>query len=237
MTNNIFDFLKSVQWLETNDRIDQAEWKHIEHGFCGRQPPTTTSPPANFKRAKQVHGTKIVSYREISVAPATEADGVYTLERNSPCAIQTADCLPILLYSKVNDFRAAIHAGWKGITSGIMIEAIALYRRIGVPEDLLIGIGPAISQSRFEVGPEVLDAVSRPGMGLTLDQIAMVTAKGIRDRWHIDLQTTAALQLANLNLPARNISIMRSCTWNEKDTWYSYRREGKGCGMNVSWIM
>jgi copper oxidase (laccase) domain-containing protein len=73
-------------------------------------------------------------------------------------------------------------------------------------------------------------------------------AKGKRDRWHVDLQVAAAMQLYLAGISSSNIEIMRSCTRDEsfsldqdssKETtpvWHSYRRDGKSCGSNWTWI-
>jgi len=232
--------LDGMHWLEAGDRLLHAAWNEIPHGFVGRRPPTSSTLP-HVRRCRQVHGVQLVDAAQIPPhsAPLSnppEADGVYTSERGVSCGVQTADCLPVLFHSQRRPFAAAVHAGWRGLTAGVLAEAVAIYRNMGSPADLLVGIGPAISLARFEVGPEVVAAIRQGTLGLHPEQSAHVLTKGLRDRWHVDLATAAGLHLNNLGIPAEQIYIMRSCTWEEEARWYSFRREGRGCGMNISWI-
>jgi len=244
MSDSVISKMEHMHWLDGAGRIIHPAWAAIPHGFWGRLD-LTTSLPQPLMRCRQVHGIKLIHAAAIAAANnppgpveslSPEADGVYSTEPGVSCAVQSADCLPILFHSLQTPFVAAVHAGWRGLTSGILAETVALYRRLGDPCHLMIGIGPAIGSARFEVGPDVLTALRQNSMGLTPEQLAAVIIKGKKDRWHIDLAAAAALQLTNLGIPAAQIFIMRSCTFEDHERWYSFRREGKGCGMNISWI-
>jgi YfiH family protein len=162
-----------------------------------------------------------------------EADGVYSIRPGEVVAVKTADCLPIL-FSATGPlpFAMAIHAGWRGFCAGIIEEGLDQAGRNGIsPTDLTVIIGPAISAHRFEIGPEVLDALiahSGPAMA------AQFTQKGVADRWHADLQTAAAIDLIKHGIKPQNITVVRVCTF--ESGLPSYRREGKGCGRLVSWV-
>lgn len=234
------EILDLMHWLDGGVRISHSDWNDIPHGFVGRQI-LPGSIPDQLRRCRQVHGIKIVDAATIpskvsGETPAPEGDGIYTTVPGVPCGVQTADCLPLLFRSTGKPFVAAVHAGWRGLTMGILAETLALYRRMGDPRELMVAIGPAIGSPRFEVGPEVVTALSQTSMGLEPEQLSLVLTKGRNDRWHADLAAAAALQLTNLGIPPGQIYIMRSCTWDDQTRWFSYRREGKGCGMNISWI-
>ncbi len=62
---------------------------------------------------KQVHGNKATS--AICALTNPTADAIYAREPNCVCAVQTADCLPLLVCSRSHPLVAAIHAGWKGL--------------------------------------------------------------------------------------------------------------------------
>ena len=72
------------------------------------------------------------------------------------CVVRTADCLPVLLCSTDGAEIAAAHAGWRGLAAGV-IERLSRKWRMD-PADLLVWLGPAISQPAFEVGDEVKEA-------------------------------------------------------------------------------
>lgn len=57
----------------------------------------------------QVHGTAIVHADE--AAPEAEADGSWTMTPGVVLAIQTADCLPVILTDPEGRIAVALHAG------------------------------------------------------------------------------------------------------------------------------
>ncbi|XVN43202.1 MAG: peptidoglycan editing factor PgeF [Candidatus Rickettsia vulgarisii] len=81
------------------------------------------------------------------------ADGFVTTKENLILAIQTADCVPILLTSIDGKIIGAAHCGWKGAKAGIVINLIELMKTKGA-KDLSAVIGPAISQYSYEVNSE-----------------------------------------------------------------------------------
>lgn len=216
-----------MHWVGAGYRIDSGPWSAIDHGFNS---PATPSP---LITAKQIHSTKIA---KAEVGHQAEADGLWNMTIGISCGVVTADCLPVLFASPANSFVAAVHAGWRGLTAGILGELLHLYRRVGPLQDLSVAIGPAIGREKFEIGPEVRDAFNAKTMGLPPPFFNHVISKGKEDRWHADLQSSAALQLVTLGVRPESITIMRTCTYLDHDRWHSYRREGKGCKSNLSWI-
>ena len=99
----------------------------------------------------QVHGNKIINVtHDYSLS---DGDGFYCKELDKPCGILTADCLPILICSTKKKEIAAIHAGWRGLGSGIIKRALDMFESSS--EDVIAYLGPAISSEVFEVGYEV----------------------------------------------------------------------------------
>ncbi len=218
---------------------------NIAHGFHGKSdahPPTSLAP----HYPKQVHGTTILAMnhdQDFHGPLRPEADGIYTQTSGSAAiAIRTADCLPVLAAATTKNFAAAIHAGWRGLTAGILHHAVNLSSQSGALENTRFVIGPAISREMFEVGPEVVDAMMAPACGLPETAQALAIAKGRGDRWHVDLQVAAACQLLASGIPPTNIEVIRACTFLDTDRhdqqkiWNSYRRDGAGCASNWSWI-
>ena len=77
-------------------------------------------------------------------------------------AILTADCVPIVLHDPVAGVLACVHAGWRGTVAGVTAAAVAALQDLGTrPSDVVAGIGPAIGADRYQVGPDVHEAVSR----------------------------------------------------------------------------
>ena len=176
----------------------------------------------------QVHGRDIVEVQAGS--RPSKADGLTTVSREK-VAVQTADCVPVLLADAQAGRVMALHAGWRGMVAGILGKGVALFRGAAVRAVC----GPCIGPSAFEVGPEVVAAFAEPSLGLHAEQQALILTKGVGDRWHIDLGLASLLLLGNAGVSPDRVSILRSCTFNNPE-WPSYRREGKGCSRIWTWI-
>jgi hypothetical protein len=120
--------------------------------------------------ARQVHDS-VVAYASAeergrgALEPATAiqgTDGLWTDVAGVALAVITADCVPVLLADTAQRRIAALHAGWRGLTSGILQKGVAA---IGsAPESLLAFVGPAIGPCCYEVGDDVASA-ARDALG------------------------------------------------------------------------
>jgi YfiH family protein len=72
-------------------------------------------------------------------------------------AIQTADCVPLLMADPKTGAVAAAHVGWRGLAARVPAVAVkTMAEQFGTrPSDLVVAIGPSISTARYEVGEEV----------------------------------------------------------------------------------
>ncbi len=84
-------------------------------------------------------------------------DGLVTRIPGILLAVQTADCLPIILVDQKTHAIGIFHAGWRGTVKRIVEKGVGELRRwFGTePRDLLAAIGPAIHGCCYEVGEEV----------------------------------------------------------------------------------
>ncbi|HJD56011.1 MAG TPA: peptidoglycan editing factor PgeF [Rickettsia endosymbiont of Pyrocoelia pectoralis] len=101
---------------------------------------------------KQIHGTKIIDADD-DIVVTVEADGSVTTKKNLVLAIQTADCVPILLASGDGKVIGAAHAGWKGALNDIVNNIVTKMIEKGAT-DLKAVIGPCIAQESYEVDSE-----------------------------------------------------------------------------------
>lgn len=160
---------------------------------------------------KQVHGTTVLDLDEKRLS--LEGDGALTRRPGAVCVVGAADCMPVLLADEAGSVVAAAHAGWRGLSGGV-IEASALAMRVP-PARLLAWLGPAIGPRAYEVGedvraafasfPEAFSAPTRPG------------------HWLLDLYAVARQRLRNLGVT--RVYGGGFCTFNEPDRFYSYRRD------------
>lgn len=176
-----------------------------------------------LQRLKQVHGNVAVDSEQANGLP--EADACYSRSAQLACLVVTADCLPVLLCNRAGDEIAAIHAGWRGLCSGVIEATLAELR--SAPGELLAWLGPAISQAHFEVGPEVRSAfLDVPGVDS--EAAAACFLPGREDRWMADLYALARLRLRAAGV--QSISGGGWCTYAEPQRFHSWRREGEAAG-------
>jgi YfiH family protein len=156
---------------------------------------------------KQVHGSRVIN---LDREGAREGDAAFTRRNVTVCVVQMADCMPVLFADEDATTVAAAHAGWRGLSAGVLeatIDAMALPRH-----KLFAWLGPAIGPRVYEVGDEVRAAFAgyefafkptRPG------------------HWLLDLYAVARKKLAGL----KAVSGGGFCTYSEAERFFSYRRE------------
>lgn len=169
----------------------------------------------------QTHSTDVVSLvgqsHDGKQLPA--ADASVTQMTGQVCLVMTADCLPLLICDKAGTQVAAIHAGWRGLLDGIIENTIA--KLSAAPTDLLVWLGPAISQAHFQVGNEVRDAF------ITYDPQASKAFIADGDKWLADLYLLARQRLQTLAVNTTDIYGGDYCTYQQTERFYSYRRDGQ----------
>lgn len=227
--------IEQIQFVASADAITFALGEGVAFGFTGI---ADEARQAHHARPKQVHGIDVVPMSGVSgQQKSILADGVFTRTRGQSIAVVTADCLPILMFDDKAEMVMAIHAGWRGLVSGIAEQAVRHFQQQGfLASQLYTVCGPCISPAVYEVGPEVKDAVVRGAISLQADQAAAVLRRGIDDRWFLDLATAACLSLANFGLSPDRMAVVRRCTFSEAGQWFSYRRTKSYQGNNFSWI-
>ena len=208
----------------------------VVHAFLGRG-----GNGDNFQHVKQVHGTDIVAAGASTAAPsdvAVRADGLFTTQRGCRVAVETADCVPILCCDReTRNFALALHAGRRGLLAGIVARAVSCLAAQGLScRAALWAIGPAIGAAAYEVGPAEMEALHGADTGLSHEQAAICLSKGRDDRWHLDLQLVAVLQLLNCGIAAAQVSVVRICTYTAAQFFYSFRFDKGHCGSNWSYV-
>lgn len=123
----------------------------------------------DFVFARQVHGAGVAVVGDAdrgsgarSLEDAVgDVDALVTTTPGVVLAILTADCLPVVLHDPVAGVLACVHAGWRGTVAGVTAAAVAALRDLGSrPSDIVAGLGPAIAGDRYQVGPDVHEAVT-----------------------------------------------------------------------------
>lgn len=178
----------------------------------------------------QVAGTQVVCGEDVGEEAATLADAATSVTPGVVLAIQVADCLPVMLADRKGRGIAAVHAGWRGLTGGVIENAVkALRDRIGDPRATLCAwLGPRIGFSHFEVGPEVVRAFSSRYPEAGPDCVRL----GEPGKFYLDLAAYARCALASGGIDA--VVDCRKDTFGEPELFYSYRRDGARTGRHVA---
>lgn len=183
--------------------------------------------PAEPAWLEQVHGHRVVDLDgPTSFDPLGPADAAVSRRAGRICAIQVADCMPVLVAAADGSAVGAAHAGWRGLAGGVLEETVLAMRTPAA--ELLAWLGPAIGQANFEVGEEVRDAFLRADEGAS-----SAFAVNPRGRWQCDLYGLARRRLAALGVT--RIHGGGWCTYAEAGHFFSYRREGR-CGRMAALI-
>lgn len=176
---------------------------------------------------KQIHGSDVVNAEGVADPPAADASVAATA--GVVCAIQIADCLPVLLCDRQGTLVAAAHAGWRGLAAGVIDNTVASMTAAGArADDLMAYIGPGIGPRAFEVGDEVRDAYMSRDTGA---QSAFVAHRS--GKWLADLPALTRRALARCGVGAVYGGNM--CTYSDPARFYSYRRD-KVTGRSVALI-
>lgn len=185
--------------------------------------------PAEPAWLVQEHGTEVLDASLIG--PASRADALISTRCGVVCAIQTADCLPVLFCDVRGRVVGAAHAGWRGLLNGVLQNTVARMRDAGA-EEILAWLGPAIGPQRFEVGAEVFEAFigGDAGMASAFNPIASHQGKYLADIYQLarkTLVTSGVTRIAGGGL----------CTMTDTQRFYSYRRDGTtGRMASLIWI-
>ncbi len=175
--------------------------------------------PAPPQWLQQIHGADLVT----AAADGLErvADACWTRQHGVVCAVQSADCLPILLCDRAGSLVAAVHAGWRGLAGGILQRVLI---GLGVaPGGLLAWLGPAICGRCYEVGAEVRAAFCAAVHPRLAGRFRPADRPG---HWLADLPGIARDQLQAAGVPAAAIHGGDLCTFEDPGRFYSHRRDG-----------
>ncbi len=170
---------------------------------------------------RQVHGVRTLRLplAELDDA-APEADACWTTEPGVACVIQVADCLPVLFAAPDGRGVAAAHAGWRGLSAGVLeATANALCKATDcAAAELEVWLGPCIGPRQFEVGADVL-----AGFGVTPGSTHPRFVPIVEGKWLADLAGLARDRLTALGL--ERIEGGTWCTFEEASRFFSFRRD------------
>lgn len=205
---------------------------------------------------RQIH-SDIVQLISGRPETALQGDALITAAPGLLLAIQTADCIPILLADPRHRAVAAIHAGWRGTVARIAAKTLGrMQMEFGTrPSEVIAAVGPGISRCCYEVGPDVVknfaakfpaarnwfegpfDALASGEDPNPLPWLTMMPPghEAPPLRCLVDLKAANGAILAEAGVLRKNIVVSELCTSCRSDLFFSYRRE-KATGRMMSAI-
>jgi YfiH family protein len=189
--------------------------------------------PDRLARMRQVHGASVVVSRATDVRPDSNlppGDIVMTDDPTIAIAIQTADCVPILMADLRTGAVAAAHAGWRGLVAGVPgVAVVAMSRHFTTrPADLVVALGPSISADCYEVGEDVRRAFEKSRSFDRLDDWFPRTTRA--GHWLFDGWRSVRDQLVQAGVRPDRVHGCELCTFMNATVCCSYRRDGKAAG-------
>jgi YfiH family protein len=164
--------------------------------------------PTNLVVAKQVHGNNVrivnISNKDTVI---DDCDGLITTDKALMLGIYTADCVPVLVSAKNEEFKAAIHVGWRGLYSGIIENTFELLKDkfCAKLKKVKVYIGPHIRSCCYEVDREMESKFS-----IKLDNNKL------------DLSEIICNKLGKFGVI--DVFDVKLCTFHMENLFFSYRR-------------
>ncbi len=182
---------------------------------------------ASIRWVYQVHGNVVHHAEALPAndplgATTIEGDAIVSRTRGLVCGVKVADCMPALFAADDGSVVGAAHAGWRGLSSGVLentIEAMTIS-----PSRLLVWLGPCIGPTMFEVGEEVraafVDQAARASK-LTID--GAFVPRETKGKYLCNLVAIARERLRIAGVT--RVSASGQCTMSEPETYFSHRRD------------
>jgi hypothetical protein len=182
--------------------------------------------PNRLSICRQVHATTIAVLRdEPSPALLDDTDGVLTNIAGRSIMTFSADCPLIIVFDPVQRAVGLVHASWRCTAALITRKVVDQMRALfgSSPGELLAGIGPGAGPCCYEVRDDVYQAAAAlPNRDAWFPRRA--------GRMFFDLWGANRAALVEAGLADERIESADVCTMCRTDLFFSFRREGAGCG-------
>ena len=208
---------------------------------------------------RQIHSNSlcVASAQDAAREHPCKADGLLTDQPGLLLAVQTADCIPVLVADRKRRAVAAFHAGWRGTVARIVECGVGRMRvEFGSrPEDLVAAIGPGIGACCYSVGEEVLSSFDSQFAYASELFREVYSTDPVRNKYpmlfltqrapghspigpslHLDLAQANRRQLLVAGLKPRAIELVGGCTSCHRELFFSHRASQGRAGRMLSVI-
>ncbi|RJO59306.1 UDP-N-acetylmuramoyl-L-alanine--D-glutamate ligase [Candidatus Parcubacteria bacterium] len=215
------------------------KFPELVHGTLGPGAREKAQGAFDLKNAElflgqQVHGRRVkvvgeqgnkkhVSFLKPKIFLKT--DGLLTKQTEKYIGIQTADCIPAVLYDPVTGWVGALHIGWRSAVSGIMEEALRKLRKQEVKlKDLRVWLGPSICGKCYDFQDRNHARILEERLGFK--------SMWIRGKFYFDLKAAVAKKFLQAGILKGNLEVSKICT-KEDLRLPSARRSGGKVKLNA----
>ena len=175
----------------------------------------------------QVHGVEVHHAEALPVnaplgATTITGDAIVSHTPGLVCGIKIADCMPVLFAARDGVSVGAAHAGWRGLSGGVLENTVAAMRTD--PSKIVAWMGPCIGPKAFEVGEEVRDAFIKHDASAAAHFAPRPApaAPATPGKFLCDLYAIARLRLGAMGIS--EITGGGYCTFEQPDLFFSHRR-------------
>jgi len=175
----------------------------------------------NLFSMNQTHSNKVVVIDESNKNIKTiNADALVTKIKNITISVLTADCVPILIYEKINHIVACVHAGWRGAINGIVENTFNQIINMNKNNNIYVAIGPCIGLENYEVSKEFYDEFIQENR---INNIFFLPNK--KDKFLFDLRKYINFKIAKFDVKYVENIDLDTCA--EDGKFFSFRRSRK----------
>jgi len=175
----------------------------------------------NLFTMNQTHSNKVaIINKNNQDTKRINADALITNVQNIAISVLTADCVPVLIYEKINQVVACVHAGWKGAINGIVENTFNTMIKINKNNSFHVAIGPCIGLRSYEVGEEFYDKFIRENK--TNDKFFFPNKN---NKFFFDLRKYVNFKICKFDV--KYVENIELDTYAEKENFFSFRRSRK----------
>lgn len=178
----------------------------------------------NLHFQKQIHSDIVRIVKSDSLLE--ESDAMICPENKNALIIIVADCVSIFIYDSKNKIIAAVHSGWRGTHKRILQKTLNVLSNKfnSKSQDIYVYMGPSISQSNYQVGEEVAELFDKKYLMIK------------ENNFYLDVSLVNFDMLLDFGIPKNQIQKSSICTYEMKELFHSYRRDGEKSGRTLGVI-
>ena len=175
----------------------------------------------NLFSMNQTHSNRVIVINKNNYdTKRINADALITDIKNIGISVLTADCVPILIYEKINSIVACAHAGWKGAINGIVENTFNTIIDMNKNNSFYVAIGPCIGLKNYEVGKEFFEKLI-----IENKKNKKFFLSSESDKFFFDLRGYVNFKINKFDVEYVENVVLD--TYEEKEKFFSFRRSRK----------